>query len=205
MKFKFLKNPEKSPNFGSRFGQDVEPTGYYVTKLESLIPNGWITGEAELLNPLYILVDNDTLVEWKYKLSKRFNKKGKQLTNLLIRQGYDGIVTRFKDGTTGEIIIFNPEKSIYDLPYTENIEEGYHIRTFKSTLDETELKWHYDEEDRIVVCENDTDWLFQMDNELPVKINTNIPIFIPEGRYHRIIKGNGDLTVKVKKINNKKY
>ena len=97
------------------------------------------------------------------------------------------------------------EKSTYELPFTEKIEEGYHIRTFNSTLDESELKWHYDEEDRIVICESNTDWLFQMDNELPVKININTPIFIPEGEYHRIIKGNGDLTLKVKKINNKKH
>lgn len=205
MRFKFQKNPEKAPKLGSLYGQDVEPTGYYVTELGSFLPNGWISGEAELKNPLYILVNNETLVDWKYKLSDRFNKKGKRLTNFLIQRGYDGIVTRFKDGTTGEIIIFNPEKSIIELPFTEKIEEGYHIRTFNSTLDESELKWHYDEEDRIVVCEDNTDWLFQMDNELPVKINRNTPIFIPEGQYHRIIKGCGDLTVKVKKINNKKH
>lgn len=90
-----------------------------------------------------------------------------------------------------------------ELPFTEIIDDGYHIRTFKSTLTEMDLKWHFDEEDRIVVCPEETDWLFQMDNELPVKIDRNTPIFIPEGQYHRIIKGTGDLTVKVKKINNK--
>jgi hypothetical protein len=55
----------------------------------------------------------------------------------------------------------------------------------------------------MVVCEHDTNWLFQMDNELPSKIVRNVPIFIPEGSYHRIIKGDGDLTVKVLKITNK--
>lgn len=90
-----------------------------------------------------------------------------------------------------------------ELPFIEKIENEFHIRTFKSDLNETELKWHFDEEDRIVICEEDTDWLFQMDNQLPTKIDRNTPIFIPEGEYHRIIKGTGDLTVKVKKINNK--
>jgi hypothetical protein len=42
-----------------------------------------------------------------------------------------------------------------------------------------------------------------MDNELPVKIVKNKPIFIPEGHYHRIIKGTGDLVVKIKKISNR--
>jgi hypothetical protein len=66
-----------------------------------------------------------------------------------------------------------------------------------------ELKWHFDEQDRIVVCEHETDWLFQMDDELPINIKKNTPIFIPEGAYHRIIKGSGNLIVKVKKLNSK--
>lgn len=86
------------------------------------------------------------------------------------------------------------------LPFKENLVEGFHVRTFSSDLTEMELKWHFDEEDRIVFCENETDWMFQMDNELPIKIEKNTPIFIPEGQYHRIIKGTGDLTVKVKKL-----
>jgi hypothetical protein len=92
---------------------------------------------------------------------------------------------------------------MFDLPFLENIKDGYNIRTFRSNLTDMDLKWHFDEEDRIVVCTEDTDWLFQMDNELPVKIDRNTSIFIPEGKYHRIIKGTGDLTVKVKKINKK--
>lgn len=87
------------------------------------------------------------------------------------------------------------------LPFKEEHKNGYHIRTFSSDLNESELKWHWDEQDRIVICEEDTDWEFQMDNELPFKIKKNTPIFIPEGNYHRIIKGTGNLTVKVKKLN----
>lgn len=87
-----------------------------------------------------------------------------------------------------------------DLPFKENIVDGFHIRTFSEHVDDEDLKWHWDNEDRIVVCEYDTDWSFQMDNQLPVKILKNKPIFIPEGEYHRIIKGTGNLTVKVKKL-----
>jgi len=86
------------------------------------------------------------------------------------------------------------------LPFTENVTNGYNVRTFSSNLDENELKWHFDEEDRIVVCEHETDWQIQIDNELPEKIQKNKKYFIPEGEYHRVIKGCGDLTVKVKKI-----
>jgi len=90
------------------------------------------------------------------------------------------------------------------LPFTEKITNGYNTRTFSSNINENELKWHFDEEDRIVVCEHDTDWQLQMDDELPIKIEKNKKYFIPEGQYHRIIKGNGDLIVKVKKLNNLK-
>lgn len=90
-----------------------------------------------------------------------------------------------------------------ELPFKEELIEGFHIRMFSSDLSEMELKWHFDEQDRIVICENETDWMFQMDNQLPIRIGKNTPIFIPEGEYHRIIKGTGDLTLKVKKINNK--
>ena len=40
-----------------------------------------------------------------------------------------------------------------------------------------------------------------MDNTLPIDIHEGLTIFIPEGEYHRIIKGNGDLKVRVKKLN----
>jgi len=90
-----------------------------------------------------------------------------------------------------------------DLPFEEKLKNDFHVRTFSSKIDENELKWHFDEQDRIVVSEDDTDWLIQMDNQLPTKIVKNKPLFIPEGEYHRIIKGTGDLTVKVKKIRNK--
>jgi len=87
-----------------------------------------------------------------------------------------------------------------NLPFTESVmEDGYHIRTFKQTVIDSELTWHRDKEDRIVESVGDTDWLFQMDNELPIKIEGKI--FIPKNSYHRIIKGSGDLIVKVKKLN----
>ena len=86
-----------------------------------------------------------------------------------------------------------------DYPFKEKQQDGFHVRTFSSNLSEMELKWHFDEQDRTVICEHDTDWMFQTDNELPIIIKKNTPIFIPEGTYHRIIKGNGDLVVKVKK------
>lgn len=87
-----------------------------------------------------------------------------------------------------------------ELPFSEKINNGFYIRTFSSDLNENELKWHFDEEDRIVICENDTDWLFQFDNELPITINKNEPIIIQKNIYHRIIKGTNNLKLKIKKL-----
>ena len=85
------------------------------------------------------------------------------------------------------------------LPFQEisvsNIEA---IRTFYPDIDESELKWHWDEEDRIVELLEETDWQFQFDNELPQKIYTKIQI--PAGKIHRVIKGNSILKVKITKI-----
>jgi hypothetical protein len=40
--------------------------------------------------------------------------------------------------------------------------------------------------------------MIQLDNELP-KIITG-EVFIPKGVYHRVIKGNGDLEIKLTKL-----
>jgi hypothetical protein len=91
-----------------------------------------------------------------------------------------------------------------DHPYEEEKMEGnVFIRTFSEDTLEEELKWHWDEEDRnISLAYNgqvqETDWMFQMDNELPKRIEEQI--FIPAGKWHRIIKGKGSLSLRVEKF-----
>jgi len=83
-------------------------------------------------------------------------------------------------------------------PFKERIEDGYHIRTFSENIDDDELVWHRDKEDRIVESVGDSDWMIQMDNEIPKTLNEKV--FIPKNTFHRVIKGNGNLVVKVKKL-----
>jgi hypothetical protein len=85
-----------------------------------------------------------------------------------------------------------------NFPFNEYVEEGFHIRTFSDSVDDRELVWHRDKEDRIVESLGESDWLIQLDNELPKLITEKI--YIPKEIYHRIIKGSGDLKVKVKKL-----
>jgi hypothetical protein len=87
-----------------------------------------------------------------------------------------------------------------NLPFCEQVKDGYHIRKFKSTLKEEDLKWHYDDEDRIMEITHPTDWKFQYDNQLPINLVIYKQYYIPKGQYHRLIKGSDDLEVKILKL-----
>ena len=83
-------------------------------------------------------------------------------------------------------------------PYCDYLEEeNVVVRTFLQNVEESELRWHWDEEDRLVILVEETDWQFQFDNELPFTINKVINI--PAGVIHRVIKGSGELKVKILK------
>ena len=79
-------------------------------------------------------------------------------------------------------------------PYRE---EGQ-VRIFEEHIDEFELVWHRDKEDRVVKPLHTTDWKFQLDNDIPRVIEKEI--FIPKETYHRLIKGTGNLKVNILKL-----
>jgi len=82
------------------------------------------------------------------------------------------------------------------LPFPETkISDHTFIREFSHDTDSGEYMWHRDIEDRIIESLNNTDWMVQIDNELPKKIEGEV--FIPMGVYHRLIKGTGDLKIKL--------
>jgi hypothetical protein len=76
--------------------------------------------------------------------------------------------------------------------------DEYIIRKFDKNIDPVELMWHMDNEDRLVEALESTDWLMQLDDSLPIILNK--PIFIPKHMYHRVIKGTGNLLVKIIKL-----
>jgi hypothetical protein len=82
------------------------------------------------------------------------------------------------------------------LPFKEEIiSNNTFIREFKQDTDSGEFTWHRDREDRIIESIGETDWMIQIDNELPKQIRGEV--FIPMGVYHRVIKGTGDLKIKL--------
>lgn len=80
-------------------------------------------------------------------------------------------------------------------PYTEQIKDGYIIREFPDKTPSMEFVWHRDRNDRVIEPLHETDWKFQLDNEVPIELNR---IFIKAGTYHRLIKGTGKLKLKIK-------
>ena len=81
-------------------------------------------------------------------------------------------------------------------PYSQKQENGYIIREFLENTPSFEFVWHRDKEDRIVQATHDTNWQFQLDNDIPRTLDKN-KLFIPKETYHRLIKGTGDLVVKI--------
>ena len=113
--FPFLRHLQKAPNFGSRFQQDIEPAGVYM--IHDTDPNPELNeieyhkGQMHFDNPL--VIELNTLPSgriynehsWKALLFKKYNKKGKSLSKVLLDEGYDGIVTvDIKDKVTSEIV-----------------------------------------------------------------------------------------------------
>ena len=83
-----------------------------------------------------------------------------------------------------------------DRPYSEEVQEGYVIREFLYDTPSMEFVWHRDKEDRIVEALHPTDWMYQIDNDIPRQLEEK-QLFIPKETYHRLIKGTGDLKVKI--------
>lgn len=83
-------------------------------------------------------------------------------------------------------------------PYIDSeITKNSKIRVFESNTDSGELHWHRDREDREVEILEGKGWLLQLDNQLPVEMKKGNKYFIPEGVYHRTIKGEGSLKIKI--------
>lgn len=83
-------------------------------------------------------------------------------------------------------------------PYSDQeVGEQEVIRTFDESIDPVELMWHRDDEDRQIEPLEETDWLIQTEDSLPKIFSGQVEIRRHE--WHRLIKGTGTLTVRIKK------
>lgn len=87
-------------------------------------------------------------------------------------------------------------------PYIDSeITKNSKIRVFNSDVDSGELHWHRDRETRLIEVIEGDGWKLQLDDKLPIKMGIGGKYLIPEGIYHRTIKGNGDLKIKITFVN----
>lgn len=115
VRFPFVRNTEKSPKMGARFGQDIEPTGRYLlhdTALSPELPRGWERGAVHFQAPLVLWFApagewSYGPEDWKHRLTAITKKRRGRLSRFLRSIGIDAIVTVVKvrgELSTSEIV-----------------------------------------------------------------------------------------------------
>lgn len=86
-----------------------------------------------------------------------------------------------------------------DRPYIDlEVTPTFKVREFSANVEEQELYWHRDDENRTVeVLEVGSNWHFQRDNQLPELLVQGTKIFIQRHEWHRVHKGSGKLLIKI--------
>lgn len=88
-----------------------------------------------------------------------------------------------------------------DKPYKDKkLASGSLIREFNSEANSDELKWHRDENNRLIKVLNENDWLIQFENELPIQLIEGEYLHIPEKMFHRVIKGKSNLIIEIEEF-----
>lgn len=86
------------------------------------------------------------------------------------------------------------------LPFEEEqISDNIFIRTFSTDIDEMDLIWHTDKENRFIKVLEGNGWQFQYDEELPFEMTDGLGFPVMKGQIHRVIKGLGPLKIELHK------
>lgn len=139
--------------------------------------------------PNLIFIDTEPIIKGiKYReIYPKVYEKIMEILNIM------GENTREWDVRFNQRILENQE----EFPFEQKIVNGKKIRTFNENVDNDELVWHRDREDRLVEVLEGENWMVQMDNQLPVKMKKGDSFIIPEGVYHRVLKGDGQLKISI--------
>lgn len=94
----------------AEFAQNIEPHGTYLQQSTQPLPSaleaqGWVSGTVSFRNPLVVEFISTGPRGWKSELLKTYGKKGRALSQLLMKQGYDGIITRDSQQNSLEEIV----------------------------------------------------------------------------------------------------
>ena len=86
------------------------------------------------------------------------------------------------------------------LPFEEEkIKDNIFIRTFSTDVDEMDLIWHTDKENRFIKVLEGNGWQFQYDEDLPFEMTDGLGFPVMKGQIHRVIKGLGPLKIELHK------
>jgi quercetin dioxygenase-like cupin family protein len=84
-----------------------------------------------------------------------------------------------------------------DFPFMSEYTLGGEVREFKLDREDEEYVWHRDREEREIEVLEGEGWQFQYENCLPYLLEPGMIFDIPEGEYHRLIKGYSTLKVRI--------
>lgn len=105
---------QNTQNYGSLYGQDIEPAGEYMSMDTLKGANkiqGFEYGTIKFNKPLIVDWKSTGANGWKKDLSEKYGgKTGKKLSNALKKDGYDAIIT-VDGGYPSEIVNLNGEKA----------------------------------------------------------------------------------------------
>ena len=155
--FDYIHNTESAtklfgkPKKGDRFQRDIEPSGRYVNQgdVSKLNDPRFIGGQLTFQNPLVLHADN-----WKQALHDHYRKRGKYLSQALLNDGYDGVVTVGKYGPSEilDLTTFDSGKALYqsnrkiaeaaDKAYLEAVANG-DMETAQRMVDAAAVKAGY--------------------------------------------------------------
>jgi hypothetical protein len=202
---KAVKN-RTSPNKGKKHGPFPEESKYWKNKkrpketkqkqtqsqLERYINNPDL--KSNITKKLSKMVIQINPKDWSIVNQYFSSKEAEEKTKI---KGINQVINGSQN-TAGGFIWLGEVK---DRPYFEKkVKDDEVIRLFID-LNEEEKLWHKDGEDRIVeILECGSGWKFQYDNALPWDLEPKMSLIIQRHDYHRVIKGEGNLLIKIHKI-----
>ena len=109
---------------------------------------------------------------------------------------------RFKKRSSNKIKLnlFNDYSLVISKEWRDVLDNS--PKVFDETILEKEFEWHRDENKRfvtVIYADPSNTWQFQFDEDIPFEMVTGDKIEIPKGFLHRVIKGKGNLKIKIYK------
>ncbi len=74
------------------------------------------------------------------------------------------------------------------------------LRVFDQEIEEEDLVWHRDRKKRKIEVLESGNWKLQLDNNRPILLEKGMTYTIPKMVYHRVIKGQYDLVLRIQDV-----